>query len=184
MKKISQMCICLMMLMIIFLVRCASNQTDETYNKFISQLAEKQYYAFAELESIAYPVLLITDQVYEYEEGVQAAISCEVYYIKDGKIVAIGEISSEGTAYPVSCSDQGIYTAGHHYVEKYQVDEDLGILTSEENAEEVFEEGTGKETYFYTINGVKESVENRQKLEMLFEQYEKADMLNFQRWKR
>lgn len=61
------------------------------------------------------------------------------------------------------------------------MDEKLGILSLEEYAEEVFEEGIGKETYFYTINGVKDSVENLQKLEMLFEQYEEAQVLNSQR---
>ena len=54
-------------------------------------------------------------------------------------------------------------------------------MSLEEYAEEVFEEGIGKETYFYTINGVKDSVENLQKLEMLFEQYEEAQVLNSQR---
>lgn len=169
-----------MMVLIIFQVGCASDQTNERYDQFISQLPEEQYYAFAELESAAYPVLLVTDQVYEYEEGVQAAISCEVYYLQEGEVVSIGEISSEGTAYPIRFSDQGVYTAGHHYAGKYNVDEKQGVLSLEEYAEEVFEEGTGKETYFYTINGVTENVENTQKLEMLFEQYEEAEVLNFQ----
>ena len=100
------------------------------------------------------------------------------------KVVSIGEISSEGTAYPICFSDKGVYTAGHHYVSKYNVDENTMNLLLEEYAEEVFEEGTGKETYFYTINGVTENVENCQKLEMLFEQYEAAEVLNFQRWQK
>lgn len=45
-----------------------------------------------------YPVLLVTSQVYDDGMGNQATITCDVYYMVDGKIKNIGQIESFGTA--------------------------------------------------------------------------------------
>lgn len=153
----------------------------DPYNDILSGLAENQYYAFAELEGLTYPVLLVTDGIFEFGQETQASIFCDVYYIKNDEPVLLETISSEGTAYPISYDKEGIYTAGHHYTAKYNVDEAACELVTVEYASEEFAEGTGDETYFHTVNGVTEQVPDRTKLDALFEKYGNATVVNFKR---
>lgn len=158
---------------------CTSSNGNEVYNDFISGLSEDQYYAFAELEGLTYPVLLVADGVYEFDSETLATFFCDVYYVKDGEVIFLGTIRSDGTAYPIAYSKDGIYTAGHHYTGRYIVDEQTCELVLTEYAKEEFAEGTGDETYFYTSNDVTEQVSDRTELEALFEKYNNAEVVNF-----
>lgn len=171
----------------VFLITgCASSEKGVSgltthYNDIISGLAENQYYAYAELEGLTYPVLLVTDGVFDFDQETQASFFCDVYYIKSDEPVLLKTVTSEGTAYPISYDKEGIYTAGHHYTAKYNVDEATCELVTVEYAIEEFAKDTGDEMYFYTMNGVTEQTADRTALDSLFEKYENAAVVNFKR---
>ena len=84
------------------------------------------------------PVFLVTDATYE-DRGVQASIYCDVYYLVGDKVKKLGELYSAGTAYPIAYDSQGIYVASGHSVLRYTIDEEKGVLLSEEGIEAVDE---------------------------------------------
>lgn len=171
----------------VFLITgCASSEKSTSglttpYNDILSSLAENQYYAYAELEGLKYPVLLVTDGIFELDQETQASFLCDVYYIKSDEPVLLDTVKSEGTAYPISYDKEGIYTAGHHYTAKCNVDEATCELVTVEYAIEEFAKDTGDEMYFYTTNGVNEQTADRTALDALFEKYGNATVVNFKK---
>lgn len=169
---------------VFLLTGCTSSKESTSgltapYNDILSGLSEDQYYAYAELEGLTYPVLLVTDGVFEFDQETQASFFCDVYYIKSDEPILLGTVQSEGTAYPVSYDKEGIYTAGHHYTAKYNINETTCALMTVEYALEEFTESAENGIYFYTVNGVTEQVADRTKLDALFEKYENAPVVNF-----
>lgn len=79
----------------VFLITgCASSEKSTSglttpYNDILSSLAENQYYAYAELEGLKYPVLLVTDGIFELDQETQASFLCDVYYIKSDEPVLL-----------------------------------------------------------------------------------------------
>lgn len=162
----------------VILTGCALKNSDE-YRDVISKLSEDEYYAFVELQDNTYPVLLVADGVYEFDEKIQAAIFVTIYYVIDGEILSVGEIQSGGTAYPISSKEDGIYTAGHHNIVRYTIDDKTGELIAAEYAAEEFSEDADDASYYYTSQGVTEQVKDRAQMDIMFEQYEKAEVINF-----
>lgn len=172
------MCILAFFVCILIIQSCQGGMNTEPYDDFIANLEDEKFYAFVSLEENAYPVLLVADGVYECDD-IQAAFYCSVYYVTEEQVALLGSIRSEGTAYPISSDKTGLYTMGHHYVKRYIVDEEQGELVLAEYAEEVFQEGTGAESYFYAAEDKTKQVEDRSVLEAMAEKYFDAEIADF-----
>lgn len=150
----------------------------EKYDSVISKLSENDYYAFADICK-DYDVLVVTDGVYDHGEGIMAAIHATLYGLdKDGKVFEFGIVSSEGTAYPLAVYDGCLMFGGNHHVGK--VFTDGSNLITKMDAEETFDE-SGKAKYFvFDLDEKFEGeVEDNTKLVQLYDEYEKAVVLNF-----
>ena len=102
-----------------------SIQNTDIYDTFLKNFngkGEEYYYSFIELAGYDYPILLLSNGVYEFNNEKEAALWTDIYYPVDTKITKFGYISSGGTAYPISSDTTGIYTAGGHEVTKYGLD--------------------------------------------------------------
>ena len=85
--------------------------------------------------------------------------------------------ASAGTAYPLAVADGCVFICGHHVVEKHTVKD--GKLIIAEKAEETFD-ADGNATYSYTTDKDGEkNVDDDSELTRLFEEYEKAEVIEF-----
>lgn len=151
----------------------------EKYDSVISQLNAGQSYAFAAI-SEENDVLLVTDGVYEYEEGLKAAINATLYTLDEqGEVVELGKVFSEGTAYPLAVYEDCLMFGGNHHMGMIFVKD--GNVVTKMDADEVFDE-SGNATYYYF--GYEEhfegEVEDNTKLTEMFDLYAKATVLSFQ----
>ena len=95
------------------------------YDNFLEHFdchGEKYYYAFIKLAGYDYPILLLSNGVYNFKNEAMAAMGTYIYYPIDNQITKLGSIGSDGTAYPISANTTGIFTAGGHEVTKYGLD--------------------------------------------------------------
>ena len=150
----------------------------EKYDSIISTLTEEQYYAFAGIGE-DYDALLVTDGVYDYGDGIMAAIDAKVYgFGSDGKIYEAGSVWSDGTAYPIAVYENSIMFGGNHRMAMACVRD--GSVIIEKEADEVFDE-QGNATYSYNegdIDNIQE-VEDDSILSEMFETYKNATVINF-----
>lgn len=150
----------------------------EKYDSIISTLTEEQYYAFAGIGE-DYDALLVTDGVYDYGDGIMAAIDAKVYgFGSDGKIYEAGSVWSDGTAYPIAVYENSIMFGGNHRMAMACVRD--GSVIIEKEADEVFDE-QGNATYSYNegdIDNIQE-VEDDSILSEMFETYNNATVINF-----
>ncbi|HHV10035.1 MAG TPA: hypothetical protein GXX75_07135 [Clostridiales bacterium] len=93
---------------------------DTFLNNFNCQ-GKAYYYSFIELVGYDYPILLLSDGVYN-KDGCKVAMGTDIYYPVNNEITIFGKIGSNGTAYPISANTTGIFTAGGHEVTKYGLD--------------------------------------------------------------
>jgi len=110
----------------------------EVYDGFLKNFncqGEKYYYSFLELVGYDYPILLLSNGVYKFNNESEVALWIDIYYPVNNEITNFGNISSNGTAYPISANTTGIYTAGGHEVTKYRLDiqnRKLKLMSKEE----------------------------------------------------
>ncbi|MCR5420487.1 MAG: hypothetical protein K6E98_05750 [Lachnospiraceae bacterium] len=88
-----------------------------SYDEVISSLEKGEGYAYVTLKGYDGEVLLITDYVYDNLDGNMATIEANVYADYDGVVSNIGNIFSQGTAYPIACEDGILYVGGNHSYE-------------------------------------------------------------------
>lgn len=98
-----------------------TNVYDEFLKNFNCQ-GEKYYYSFIELVGYDYPILLLSNGVYKFKNQGEVTMSTDIYYPINNEIKRFGNIGSDGTAYPISADNSGIFTAGGHNVAKYSLD--------------------------------------------------------------
>lgn len=150
----------------------------EKYDSIISGLTKDQYYAFAEIGE-DYDALLVTDGVYDYGDGIMAAIDAKVYgFGNDGIIYEAGSIWSDGTAYPISVYEKSIMFGGNHRMAMACVRD--GSIIIQKEADEVFDE-QGNATYSYNegnIDDIREVPDDSILTEM-FEMFGNATVVNF-----
>ena len=146
-----------------------------------SFLEEGQSYAYLELKRGKDPVLLVADGTYGYN-GLEASFSSEVYG-KDGEgnWQRMAVIAGSGTAYPIRYDKRGIYVTGAHFAVYYTVDWERMQLVAEEYAAESFDEN-GNASYIYAEEGeAEQAAEDNRCLIALFDRYEKARLVDFQK---
>ncbi len=116
----------------------------DTFTQIVDKLPDGKGYTNVTIGDT--DVLLVAEQMYEWEPGMVAAIDAEIYAYIDGAPVCLGHVDCGGTAYPLQLKDGFLYTGGNHYMRKYTVrDNALAI------AEEVYVsyDQDGGETYYY-----------------------------------
>lgn len=103
-------------------------------------------------------LLLLSDGIYQDGEHTYA-MYCDVYGVgEDGTPVQIGELLSEGTAYPICVGMSGFYVTSGHSIEVYNLDIATGQLVLTGSNTENFDEN-GNETY-YRLDSRGQSVES------------------------
>ena len=103
--------------------------------------------AYAQVKLGDTTLLLLSDGIYQDGEHTYA-MCCDVYGVgEDGTPVQIGELLSEGTAYPICVGMSGFYVTSGHSIEVYNLDTATGQLVLTGSNTESFDEN-GNETYY------------------------------------
>lgn len=123
---------------------------NRIYENIVAGLGDNEAYAFLDMD-YKYMVLLTSDLIYDEGNEKQAAISCDIYYPVDGTAEKLGTIMSDGTAYPITFTKDGIFAASGHQTEKYAISED-GTLYLKKGIYEQFDEA-GNARYTAVTNG-------------------------------
>ena len=114
--------------------------------------------AYAQVKLGDTTLLLLSDGIYQDGEHTYA-MYCDVYGVgEDGTPVQIGELLSEGTAYPICVGMSGFYVTSGHSIEVYNLDTATGQLVLTGSNTENFDEN-GNETY-YRLDSRGQSVES------------------------
>ena len=103
--------------------------------------------AYAQVKLGDTTLLLLSDGIYQDGEHTYA-MYCDVYGVgEDGTPVQIGELLSEGTAYPICVGMSGFYVTSGHSIEVYNLDTATGQLVPTGSNTESFDEN-GNATYY------------------------------------
>lgn len=100
-------------------------ENTDVYDTFLNNFkcqGKEYYYSYIELVGYDYPILLLSDGVYNYKDGRKVAMGTDIYYPVNNEVTRFGGIGSDGTAYPIAANTAGIFTAGGHEVTKYGLD--------------------------------------------------------------
>jgi len=159
----------------------------QAYEDFTASLEPDHSPAYVTLEGLTNPLLLVSSGTYQYDDALYAALECQVYYVRDGRVQLVGELQSGGTAYPIAADATGIYAAGGHNVARYTFDEETMELVFAEAASELFEPVedpvAGEEapvTYYYeTPESGEQIVDSSDRLDELFQNYSNAYVVSF-----
>jgi hypothetical protein len=119
--------------MIMCFTACGNEQKENPYGEIVEKLGDNDAYALLEM-NYENNVLVTTDMVYDEGHESQAAVYCTVYYEVNDEAKELGTIMSDGTAYPISFSKDGIYAASGNSVEKYAISEKDGTLYLEKGS--------------------------------------------------
>lgn len=155
------------------------NKSDEyasIYGTTIAGLEDDELFSIIETGASS-PVLLVTSEFYEDGWGNQASLWCDVYFPVDGEVKNIGTIESFGTAYPVSYSKTGIYTASGHAMNRFEIDEQTGTIILAEGIYEQFDEN-GNASYTLEKEGKTETI-TEEDYYKAFEEYSETTVVNF-----
>lgn len=156
-------------------------EEEDYYRKWFPEFSNKQEYAYGYASDVNYPLLLVSDETFAWDEETHAALSAEVYAVIDGELSLLGKISSSGTGTPIRYDGYYLYAAGPHYVEKYRFDVDEGVLIREEYAHVEYST-TGDTKWEHEINGETEDTEEafKQAFAGMMEEYNTAYLCEFQ----
>lgn len=157
-------------------------ENTDVYNDFLMNYNSKGevYYSFVELAGYDYPILLLSDGVYEDKNKQKAAMWTDIYYPVKNEITLFGNISSDGTAYPISANTTGIYTAGGHKMAKYSLDIENSKLKLIKKYIMFFHK-TGKKADAISIEiiGNKNKIISQEEFNKAYEEYVNAKIIYF-----
>lgn len=154
----------------------ADAEDDNPYGSLIADLGDEDAYALLEM-AYAHNVLVTSDTTYDAGAERQAAITCDVYYPAGTKPEKLGTLMSDGTAYPLSFSKDGIYAASGHRIEKYAISEKDGALYLEKGVYEIFDaDGNARYT---CVLGTEERDATAQEFTALAEEYAASQIIHF-----
>lgn len=158
------------------LVSCGRTKRENPYGDIVAALDDNTAYAFLDMDYDDF-VMVSSDMLYDEGSENSAAVYCDIYYCVDGEPQKIGEITSEGTAYPISFSKDGIYAASGHMVEKYAVSEKEGRLYIEKGVYEEFDDN-GNALYRSVSDGL-ETESDEDEFKELFNEYSDSQIVHF-----
>lgn len=148
---------------------------NSIYGNVVAGLGDKDAYAFLVMD-YDYNVMLTSDMIYDEGTEQQAAVYCDVYYYVDGKAKKLGTIMSDGTAYPITFTKDGIFAASGHKIEKYAISEE-GALYLEKGVYERFDEAGNVQ---YTgMTGEQERESTEQEYQEMVNEYGKSRVVHF-----
>jgi hypothetical protein len=153
----------------------------DTFLKNFNCQGKEYYYSFIQLIGYDYPILLLSDGVYN-SDGRKVAMGTDIYYPVNNEVISLGGIGSDGTAYPISANKTGIFTAGGHEVTKYGLDiqnRKLKLI----NKYIIFFYTIGEEVNSITIGitGDEKKIVSEGVLDKAYKEYGKANIICFNR---
>lgn len=158
-------------------------KNTEVYHEFLMNYdcqGQEYYYSFIELSGYDYPILLLSDGVYKDNNGQDIAMWTDIYYPVKSKVMLFGNISSVGTAYPISADTTGIYTAGGHEAAKYDLDMERQKLKLI-NKYSMFFYKTGEkvDSVSVKITGNENKIVTEEEFNNAYEEYTNAKVIYF-----
>lgn len=164
-----------LIVMTVCLTACGK-KVENPYGTIIAALGDEDAYAFLVM-NYKYNVMVTSDMLYDAGTEKQAAVYCDVYYYTGEEAKNLGTIMSDGTAYPISFSKDGIFAASGHSIEKYAVSEKDGTLYLEKGVYVEYDEN-GNEYYTCIFNGEKSKSTEQEYAEMA-EEYASSRVIHF-----
>ncbi len=160
-------------------VQITDSEGCDTFTQIVDKLKDGQGYANATLDGT--DVLLVAESTFNGGEEKEAATDAEIFMYQDGKPVYLGCVMTGGTANPLMIKDGKLYSAGHHYVGKFTVED--GKLVIVEEVREKFD-SAGNATYQYGSDDGKDhsaidSDKAKEIYETLMGEYMEADLVTF-----
>lgn len=165
-----------LMIIVMCLASCGHKQKENPYGPVVEKLGDEEAYAFLDMDYKNY-VMVTSDGVYDTGAERQAAIYCTVYYYGKDESVELGTIMSDGTAYPISFSKDGIFAASGHSIEKYAISEKDNELYLKKAVSIEYDEN-GNEHYTSVTDG-EEGESNEEEYEKLTEEYGESQVIHF-----
>lgn len=156
------------------LTACGQKKNENPYGDTVAALGDEDAYAFLAMD-LPYYVMVTSDSLYDEGRESQASICCDVYYYTEDGVKNLGTLMSEGTAYPLAFSEDGIFAASGHSVEKYVISGET--LSLEKGVYESFDT-SGNETYT-AVTGEAETDATKDEYQELLEQYSAAQIIHF-----
>ena len=164
------------LIIIAICLTACGRQVENPYGKTVAGLGDNDAYAFLEMD-YKYNVMVSSDMIYDAKTEKQASIFCDVYYYTGGEAKHLGSITSDGTAYPISFSKDGIYAASGHRVEKYAVSEKEGLLYLEKGVYVTFDEDGN--AYYTCVRNGEETESTEKEFEEMAEEYASSQVIHF-----
>lgn len=165
-----------LMIISICVTACGYKEKDNPYGSVVAKLGDEDAYAFLDMDYKNY-VMVSSSGVYDAEIERQASIECSVYYYMEDEAVNLGTITSDGTAYPISFSKDGIFAASGHRIEKYAISEKDKELYLKKGVYVAYDEN-GDEHYTSVADG-KETESNEEEYQKLVEEYGESQVIHF-----
>lgn len=163
-----------------------------TYDSVKANLGK--YYCIWDSPKFEIPLLLITDYCVTGEDAemlgfgsLGSAYDCKVYLAnpdKELKVEEIGNLEAPSTSYPLAGSDDGLFTAFHHFVHQYIPDYEEGKLILWYGFEDdVVNEATEHDGFLKINDGKMEDLEvlDEGDEEKAYDIYRSAEVLSFKR---
>ena len=116
-----------------------------TYDDVIAALQPGQGYAYIKLTGSDEEVLAVTDLVFEADHS---AYEISVYAKPNGKVSQVGNVSGNGSAYPVRLEDGIIYAGDNHSYETYFLSKEYVSLMMKDYISDGVSTGTNELTGF------------------------------------
>ena len=165
-----------LMVIVMCLAACGHKKERNPYGPAMTELGDEDAYAFLDMDYKDY-VMVTSDGVYDAGIEKQAAIYCTVYYYGKDEAVNLGTIMSDGTAYPISFSEDGIFTASGHGIEKYAISEKNCELYLKKGVYVEYDEN-GNEHYTSVTDG-KEAESDEAEYQKMAEEYGGSQAVHF-----
>ncbi|MCI9132788.1 MAG: hypothetical protein HFI31_01175 [Lachnospiraceae bacterium] len=165
-----------LLIIVICITYCGHKEKENPYGATVAELGDEDAYAFLDMDYKNY-VMVTSDGLYDAGVERQAAIYCTVYYYGKDAAINLGTIMSDGTAYPISFSKDGIFAASGHRIEKYAISEKEGELYLKKGVYVEYDED-GNEHYTSMIDG-KEAESNAEEYEKMLEEYDGSQVIHF-----
>lgn len=138
---------------------------------------ESLYYALVELGK-GNRALLVTSGVYDDLEGHMASIEASVFsFTEDGTISDCGCVRSQGTSYPLAVRNGELYVAGHRFIDRYSLDEDVSGLIETGSLLEVLD--SLGEPLHYVLDKDMVCVPGDSLVEAAFNEWSRAEVISF-----
>lgn len=165
---------------------CKQFQLDvpKVYRGFLENLKDKGgkfYYAFIELQGYEYPILLLSDGVYQVTNDQEmVAMWTDVYYYDNGEVAYLGNVTSNGTAYPITVSKDGLFSAGGHRVSKYTLDLHNQSLETIWSCRMYFQKkGENVKTTCICSDGKKDKIITQREFDKAYKEYSYGTIVKF-----